>query len=119
MVGCGGFIGAVLRYLVSLGTQRLLGTPLYATLVVNVVGCLVIGFLGGLAEERQYLRPPTPPIPLRRHPRRLHHFFIRGLRDRTNTARRSSSSRLSPHWPATAAGHSRRIRRVLGGPLAA
>ena len=28
MVGCGGFIGAVLRYLVSLGTLRLLGTPL-------------------------------------------------------------------------------------------
>ena len=57
MVGCGGFIGAVLRYLVSLGTHRLLGTPLYATLTVNVVGCLVIGFLGGLAEERQYLGP--------------------------------------------------------------
>ena len=57
IVGCGGFIGAVLRYLVSLGTQRLLGTPLYATLTVNVVGCLVIGFLGGLAEERQYLSP--------------------------------------------------------------
>ena len=55
LVGCGGFIGAVLRYLVSLGTQRLLGTPLYGTLVVNVVGCLLIGFLGGLAEERQYL----------------------------------------------------------------
>ena len=30
LVGCGGFIGAVLRYLVSLGTQRLLGTPLNA-----------------------------------------------------------------------------------------
>ena len=37
LVGCGGFIGAVLRYLVSLGTQRLLGTPLYATFTVNVV----------------------------------------------------------------------------------
>lgn len=57
LVGCGGFLGAVLRYLVSLGIQRLLGTPLYATLVVNVVGCLAIGFLGGLAEERQYLGP--------------------------------------------------------------
>ena len=57
MVGCGGFIGAVVRYLVSLGTQRLLGTPLYATLVVNVAGCLLIGFLGGLAEERQYFSP--------------------------------------------------------------
>ena len=57
IVGCGGFIGAALRYLVSLGTQRLFGTPLYATLIVNVVGCLAIGFLGGLAEERQYLGP--------------------------------------------------------------
>ena len=57
-----------------LGDLRLLGTPLYATLVVNVVGCLVIGFLGGLAEERQYPRAPAPPIPLRRHPRRLHTF---------------------------------------------
>ena len=72
----------MLRYLVSLGTLRLLGTPLYDTLVVKVVGCLVIGFLGGLAEERQYLSSSGPPIPLRRHPRRLHHFFIRGLRDR-------------------------------------
>ena len=59
LVGCGGFIGAVLRYLVSLGTLRLLGTTLYGTLVVNVVGCLVIGFLGGLAEERQYLGPKS------------------------------------------------------------
>ena len=57
LVGCGGFIGAALRYLVSVGTQRLLDTPLYGTLVVNVVGCLLIGFLGGLAEERQYLGP--------------------------------------------------------------
>lgn len=57
LVGCGGFLGAVLRYLVSMGTLRLLGTSLYGTLVVNVVGCLFIGFLGGLAEERQYLGP--------------------------------------------------------------
>ena len=57
LVGCGGFIGAVLRYLVSVGTLRLLGTSLYGTLTVNVVGCLLIGFLGGLAEERQYLGP--------------------------------------------------------------
>ena len=34
-----------------------MGTTLYGTLVVNVVGCLLIGFLGGLAEERQYLGP--------------------------------------------------------------
>lgn len=57
LVGCGGFLGAVLRYLVSMGTQRLLGTPLYGSLVVNVVGCLLIGFLGGWAEARQYLGP--------------------------------------------------------------
>ena len=118
IVGCGGFIGAVLRYLVSLGTLRLLGTPLYATLVVNVVGCLLIGFLGGLAEERQYLGP------------QLRLFLFVGLLGGFTTfssvayetaqiLRTGSTSRLSPHWPATAAGHSRRIRRVLGGPLVA
>ena len=118
LVGCGGFIGAVLRYLVSVGTLRLLGTPLYGTLVVNVVGCLLIGFLGGLAEERQYLGPQV----------RL--FLFVGLlggfttfssvayETAHHTPRRSGASRLSPHWPATVAGDSRGIRRLLGGPLA-
>ena len=47
-VALGGMIGAVLRYLGSLGAIRLLGDGFaYGTLVVNVIGCIGIGFLAG------------------------------------------------------------------------
>ncbi|MDP7396467.1 MAG: fluoride efflux transporter CrcB [Lentisphaeria bacterium] len=56
LVGLGGFIGAICRYLASVGVQQLLGekTPWMpvGTLVVNVVGCFVIGLLEGLAANR-------------------------------------------------------------------
>ncbi len=46
MIGAGGGAGAVLRYLVSGWGQRLAGGVFPAgTLTVNVVGCLLIGFL--------------------------------------------------------------------------
>jgi CrcB protein len=51
-VGLGGFIGAILRYLVSGGIQNLshrIDFP-YGTLVVNVVGCFLIGALSQLVE---------------------------------------------------------------------
>ena len=54
IVGIGGFIGSVLRYLVSGWAQELsksLDFP-YGTLAVNLIGCFVIGFLGQLAEAR-------------------------------------------------------------------
>jgi CrcB protein len=53
-VGIGGFIGSVLRYAVSGYAQnwtRSVDFP-YGTLTVNVVGCLMIGFLSQLAEAR-------------------------------------------------------------------
>ena len=52
-VGTGGFIGAVLRYWLSSTVQQLSNSALFpvGTLVVNVLGCLVIGFLSELAEE--------------------------------------------------------------------
>jgi CrcB protein len=55
IVGAGGFIGSVLRFMVGGWVQRLAVAGLfpYGTLVVNVLGCLLIGFLGGLAEYRQ------------------------------------------------------------------
>ncbi len=54
LVGIGGFIGAVLRYLTSDLVQRMAnGHPFpYGTLAVNVIGCLVIGLLAGMAESR-------------------------------------------------------------------
>jgi fluoride exporter len=47
LIACGGATGAVLRYLVSGWGQALTGgTFPVGTLVVNVLGCLVIGFAG-------------------------------------------------------------------------
>lgn len=58
-VGAGGAIGAVLRYLVSGWVQQLapLGAFPLGTLAVNVLGCAVLGALGGLAEARSVLGP--------------------------------------------------------------
>ena len=59
LVGIGGFIGAVFRFLLSGFVHRLV--PLsefpFGTLAVNVVGCLLIGLLNGLAETRQVIGP--------------------------------------------------------------
>jgi len=54
LVGAGGFLGSVLRYLLSRWVHTVLDNPWfpYGTLTVNVLGCLVIGFLAGLAENR-------------------------------------------------------------------
>jgi len=54
LVGFGGFIGSILRYLASGYIQQAVKSidfP-YGTLTVNVIGCFVIGFLAQLAEER-------------------------------------------------------------------
>ena len=57
LVGLGGFLGSVLRYGTGGLVHRLAGQALFpwGTLVVNGLGCLVIGFLGGLAEMRGVL----------------------------------------------------------------
>ena len=46
-VGAGGFIGAGLRFLVGTAVQRALPAAMfpYGTMAVNVLGCLVIGFI--------------------------------------------------------------------------
>lgn len=57
-VAVGGAVGSALRYMTTLGAARLVGTsfPL-GTLLVNVLGCLLAGFVFGLAEERAVLSP--------------------------------------------------------------
>jgi fluoride exporter len=57
LVGLGGAIGSAARYLLSGAVHRLLEGALFpiGTLAVNVAGCLLIGFLGGLAETRGML----------------------------------------------------------------
>jgi len=60
-VGLGGFVGSVLRYLVAGWVQKLSDAPFFpcGTLSVNVVGCLVIGLLGGWADNANLFSPPV------------------------------------------------------------
>lgn len=54
LIGVGGFIGSVLRYLLSGYVQQATKSvefP-YGTLAVNLIGCLIIGFLSQLADTR-------------------------------------------------------------------
>jgi len=57
VVGLGGFLGSALRFMISGWAQRLspMGAFPVGTLAVNVIGCLAIGLLGGLADQRQLL----------------------------------------------------------------
>jgi fluoride exporter len=54
LVGAGGFLGSIARYLLSSWVHRILDNPWfpYGTLIVNVTGSFIIGFLAGLAETR-------------------------------------------------------------------
>ena len=54
LVGLGGFVGAALRYVSGLIVGRFTTeTPFpYETFLVNMLGCLLIGFLAGLADTR-------------------------------------------------------------------
>lgn len=54
LVGLGGFLGSIGRYLVSGWVQNRFpfsGFP-WGTLAVNLVGCWILGLLAGLAEAR-------------------------------------------------------------------
>ena len=46
-VGAGSFLGGALRYLVSQGLKYTGGFP-WATFIVNLLGCLIIGLLWGV-----------------------------------------------------------------------
>ena len=56
LIGGGGFVGAVLRFFVSSWVQARSGSIAYpfGTLSVNMIGCLLIGFLSALAENRPF-----------------------------------------------------------------
>ena len=54
LVGIGGFIGSVARYLASGYVQQITQSAdfPYGTLAVNLIGCFVIGVLAELADAR-------------------------------------------------------------------
>src|SRR5512143_1918622 len=57
LVGAGGFLGSVLRYVAGGAVQAAAryGHFPWGTLAVNAAGCLLIGLLGGAAETRHVL----------------------------------------------------------------
>ena len=58
MVGLGGSIGAVSRYLTSLYITKFTGNGFpWATLGVNLVGCLLIGIITGIILDKEFSWP--------------------------------------------------------------
>jgi CrcB protein len=59
LVGGGRFVGSVLRYWLSAWVFRIFARPWFpvGTLAVNLLGCLLIGLLAGLAERRRVFDP--------------------------------------------------------------
>ena len=54
LVGLGGFLGSVLRYLATGWVQTIAGGGFYpyGTFAVNMAGCLLIGFLAGFSQDK-------------------------------------------------------------------
>jgi fluoride exporter len=61
LIGAGGFIGSVLRYVIGGSIQTLsqsIAFP-YGTLAVNILGCFCIGFLSELVDTRAFIDTDT------------------------------------------------------------
>ena len=58
-VGLGGFVGVSARFMLGGLVHRLVavGTFPLGTQVVNILGCLLVGFLGGLIEVQDVMGP--------------------------------------------------------------
>lgn len=57
-VGIGGFIGAALRYLISTGAARVFKSDFsFGTLIVNVIGAVLIGFIMQLSIHPSFITP--------------------------------------------------------------
>ena len=65
VVGSGGALGSVLRYLLSLLAQRTSVTFPHGTLWANLLGCLVIGIVVALATATESISPAAIAHPLR------------------------------------------------------
>lgn len=60
LVGLGGGLGAISRYLLAVKLYGQLGVDFpWGTLGVNILGSLLLGFVLGLVEERDMFTPQT------------------------------------------------------------
>lgn len=56
LVGIGGAIGSIFRYLISVSTNKIWNNsfPL-GTFVINIIGCLIIGIIVSLAQKQNII----------------------------------------------------------------
>ena len=58
LVGVGGLLGSIARYLTATYFTKLIANPFpFGTFAVNIVGCLVIGVIYGLSARFNWLTP--------------------------------------------------------------
>lgn len=58
LVGAGGFLGSIARYLTASYFTKLIPSSFpYGTFVANIIGCLIIGVIYGLSERFDWLTP--------------------------------------------------------------
>lgn len=55
----GGGMGALLRYAVSVSAKKIFIIPIIGTFIVNIAGCIAIGFLFGLTLHKIDALPQT------------------------------------------------------------
>lgn len=55
-IGVGSFLGGIARYLMSRAVQNSIASAFpYGTMAVNLLGCLLIGFIFGISERTNIL----------------------------------------------------------------
>jgi fluoride exporter len=52
-IGCGGSIGALLRYLAGIVIPQTANFPL-STLIINILGCFLMGYVTNLVKQRYF-----------------------------------------------------------------
>ncbi|WP_354624530.1 fluoride efflux transporter CrcB [Psychromonas sp. MME2] len=63
LVACGGAFGATLRYLISIGMVSLFGKGFpFATLTVNILGSLIMGYIFQLVQQETITSSPWWPL---------------------------------------------------------
>ncbi|MEJ1238331.1 fluoride efflux transporter CrcB [Chryseolinea sp. T2] len=56
LVGIGGFIGSIARYLATLYFNKIVPPPFpFGTFMVNIIGCLLIGIFFGVSERLNWM----------------------------------------------------------------
>ena len=109
LVGAGGFLGTVLRYLVGgwVGRWRAGWTFPAETLLINVTGCVVIGFLAGLSEARGVFTGATRAF--------LFIGVLGGYTTFSTFGYETFQMMRGAQWPAAAASVALQVGLGLGG----